>query len=89
MRPRAFYVELYRLYTNPLATEAVRYLNGCRGFDEEPPSATPSGIVKLATLGNAFLKRELISRLGFPWCARDYRAHCALSAPGCPEARRR
>src|SRR5580704_11175480 len=68
---RAFYVGLYRLYTNPLATEAVRYLNGCRGFNEEAPSATPSGVVRLAPLGSVFLKRELISRLGFPWCARD------------------
>jgi hypothetical protein len=68
---RAFYVGLYRLYINPLATEAVRYLNGCRGFNEEAPSATPSGVVRLATLGSVFLKRELISRLGFPWCARD------------------
>jgi hypothetical protein len=68
---RAFYVGLYRLYTNPLATDAVRYLNGCRGFDEEPPSVTPSSIIKLATLGSVFLKRELISRLSFPWCARD------------------
>jgi hypothetical protein len=69
--PRSFYSGLYRLYTNPLATEAVRYLNGCRGFDEEPPSVTPSGVVRLAILGSVFLKRELISRLSFPWCARD------------------
>jgi hypothetical protein len=69
--PRAFYRGLYRLYTNPLANEAVHYLNGCRGFGEQAPSATPSGVVRLATLGSVFLKRELISRLGFPWCARD------------------
>ena len=69
--PRTFYSELYRLYTNPFAAEAVGYLNGCRGFDEEAPSATPSGVVKLASLGNAFLNRDLISRLGFPWCADD------------------
>ena len=69
--PRTFYSDLYRLYTNPFAAEAVGYLNGCRGFDEEAPSATPSAVVKLATLGNAFLNRDLISRLGFPWCADD------------------
>jgi hypothetical protein len=28
---QAFYVGLYRLYTNPLATQAVRYLNGAAG----------------------------------------------------------
>ena len=69
--PRRFYVELFRLYTNPLATEAVRYLNGCRGFAAEAPSATPAMIVKLSSLGDAFLKHDLISRLGFPWCAED------------------
>ena len=69
--PRDFYSGLYRLYTNPLATEAVSYLNGSRGFGERGPSATPSGVVRLASLGSVFLKRELISRLGFPWCARD------------------
>ncbi|MBV9405470.1 MAG: hypothetical protein JO211_09010 [Acidobacteriaceae bacterium] len=71
--PRRFYLELFRLYTNPAAVEAVRYLNACRGFDEEAPSAVPAGAVKLASLGDAFLKHDLISRLGFPWCADDVR----------------
>ena len=31
----------------------------------------PPGIVQLASLGSVFLKRELISRLGLPWCTRD------------------
>ena len=68
---RAFYVRLFRLYINPLATEAVRYLNGRRRFDEDAAISDTLGIVRLATLGSVFLKRELISRLGFPWCAPD------------------
>jgi hypothetical protein len=80
---------LYHLYTDPLATEAVRYLNSCRGLNEEPPSVTPSGIIQLATLGSVFLKRELITRLGLPLCAPDIEhiAHRALSTPRGPEAR--
>ena len=66
-----FYAGLFLLYINPLAREAVSYLNRRRGFSTEFAELVVPGIVQLAALGSVFLKRELFDRLVFLWCAAD------------------
>jgi hypothetical protein len=66
-----FYAGLFLLYVNPLATEAVSYLNRRRGFVAEFAELVPPGIVHLASLGNVYLKRELFDRLALLWSGAD------------------
>ncbi len=67
----AFYAGLFLLYVDPLATEAVSYLNRRRGFSAEFAELVPPGIVQLASLGSVYLKRELFDRLALLWSTAD------------------
>jgi hypothetical protein len=67
----SFYAGLFLLYINPLAGEAVSYLNRRRGFSTEFAEQVPPGIVQLASLGSVFLKRELFDQLALSYCVPD------------------
>jgi len=70
-QPPDFYAGLYLLYVNPLASEAIAYLNRRRAFAVEFACIVPPGIVRLATLGSVFLKRDLFDLVGFLCCASE------------------